>query len=273
VANNIVVRTITGVLLVGIVLAAIFYGEYSFLALLGTVVFFGVLESEKITQKRIAPMSFIYATIALLMFVLRNINHVVDHYLLPNTEQWSYILLFCIPCIELLFAKKPSITKIGTNIAMIALLTIAFSSLLSIFMTPNGTTLVFAFFCIIWGYDTFAYLAGTFFGRHHICESISPKKSWEGAFGGLFFAVIISIILFYSTDILEIWQWILFAVIIAVFGTIGDFCESLLKRYFNIKDSSNILPGHGGILDRFDSAIFAAPFILLYLQIINHIVI
>ncbi|MCQ2190329.1 MAG: phosphatidate cytidylyltransferase [Paludibacteraceae bacterium] len=132
----------------------------------------------------------------------------------------------------------------------------------------QGGYLVLAFFIAIWISDTGAYLVGRAIGRHKLYERVSPKKSWEGFWGGFVLAATIGFLFGrYFPNLPEInghqlydWQWMVFFALISVLGTLGDLVESLFKRYFKVKDSSNMLPGHGGFLDRFDSAIISAPF-------------
>lgn len=112
-----------------------------------------------------------------------------------------------------------------------------------------------------------AYFGGKFFGKHKLSE-ISPKKTWEGSAAGLVFTLIASFLFYYfSADKITLTDSIAFGLIIGIFSQIGDLFESLFKRKLNIKDSSHIIPGHGGVLDRFDSLIFVAPLIFLYLEI------
>lgn len=132
----------------------------------------------------------------------------------------------------------------------------------------QGGLLVLAFFIAIWVSDTGAYLVGRAIGKHKLYERVSPKKSWEGFWGGFALATTIGFLFGrYFPNLPEInghqlydWQWAIFFALISVLGTLGDLVESLFKRYFKVKDSSNMLPGHGGFLDRFDSAIISAPF-------------
>lgn len=123
-------------------------------------------------------------------------------------------------------------------------------------------------FILVWVNDTFAYLVGSNFGKQKLFPSISPKKTVEGFLGGLFFACIASSIIAHYTDTLSFTNWLILSIIVSVFGTIGDLVESKFKRQANVKDSGVIMPGHGGLLDRFDSIIFAAPFIYLFLRIL-----
>lgn len=131
---------------------------------------------------------------------------------------------------------------------------------------PN---MLIAFFFLIWANDTGAYLAGSVLGKHKLFESISPKKTIEGALGGLaltlFGAWVVSMI---STQV-GLLDWIFISILIVVFGTLGDLFESLLKRKSEVKDSGKIFPGHGGMLDRFDSILFAAPAVFTYLALVG----
>jgi phosphatidate cytidylyltransferase len=123
-------------------------------------------------------------------------------------------------------------------------------------------------FILVWTNDTFAFLVGKNFGKQKLFSKISPKKTVEGFLGGLFFSCIASYFIATFTETLNFNHWLILAIIISVFGTLGDLIESKFKRQANVKDSGVIMPGHGGLLDRLDSIIFAAPFIYLYLQII-----
>jgi len=131
--------------------------------------------------------------------------------------------------------------------------------------TTYHPILLMSFFTLIWVSDTGAYLVGITFGKHRLFERISPKKSWEGFFGGVGFAVIASVaISYFFPGYLNIYQWIGFSLVTVIFGTWGDLVESMIKRSLGIKDSGTIIPGHGGMLDRFDSTLLAAPAIVMY---------
>ncbi|MBK6281354.1 MAG: phosphatidate cytidylyltransferase [Draconibacterium sp.] len=126
-------------------------------------------------------------------------------------------------------------------------------------------------FFIIWIYDSMAYVFGSMLGKHKICVRISPKKSWEGLIGGTVFAVITGIVNSLFFDELSLINWVVVALLIVAFGTSGDFFESKLKREAGVKDSGNILPGHGGMLDRFDTMLFAAPVIFVWITLFGNI--
>lgn len=124
------------------------------------------------------------------------------------------------------------------------------------------------FMLILWGNDTGAYLVGRFFGKRLLFERISPKKTWEGLIGGILLAWVVSVILAHYFGVLGVWNWIGMALLVSIFGTFGDLVESMLKRSRQVKDSGAILPGHGGLLDRFDGLLLAAPAVFALLKIL-----
>jgi phosphatidate cytidylyltransferase len=125
------------------------------------------------------------------------------------------------------------------------------------------------FLLILWLNDTGAYLIGSWIGKHKLFERISPKKTWEGSMGGAFMALLTSWGMALLVKGIPLWQWISIGLIIVIFGTLGDLVESMLKRSLGIKDSGTILPGHGGILDRFDALLLAVPFVFVFLAIFS----
>jgi phosphatidate cytidylyltransferase len=126
-------------------------------------------------------------------------------------------------------------------------------------------------FILVWVNDSFAYLVGKNLGKQKLFPSISPKKTVEGFLGGLFFACISSYFIAKYSQTFNFTVWLFLAIIISVFGTLGDLIESKYKRQAGVKDSGVIMPGHGGLLDRLDSIIFAAPFIYLFLRLIDYV--
>ena len=148
------------------------------------------------------------------------------------------------------------------------------SSFVFIFLIANfkgfyDPSIILGCFILIWVNDSFAYIVGKSFGKQKLFYSISPHKTVEGFLGGLLFCCIsASIVSRYIDETLTTPNWLIIAIIVSVFGTLGDLIESKLKRESNVKDSGKIIPGHGGILDRLDSIIFASPYIYLYLKLI-----
>ena len=131
--------------------------------------------------------------------------------------------------------------------------------------------IILGIFLLIWTNDSFAYLIGKNFGKQKLFASISPKKTIEGFLGGVFFSAIVSYFIALLAPSLSFSNWLIISVLVSVFGTLGDLVESKYKRKASVKDSGKIMPGHGGMLDRLDSAIFAAPFIYLFLRILNYV--
>ena len=133
---------------------------------------------------------------------------------------------------------------------------------------PKQPVLVLAFFILIWMSDTAAYVFGSLFGKHKLAPNISPGKTWEGFLCSCVFtvglAIGLSYIPYFQQSGLQMWQWIVFSLIIQVFGLMGDLIESLFKRKAGVKDSGNIIPGHGGVLDRVDSILFATIPVFLF---------
>ena len=131
--------------------------------------------------------------------------------------------------------------------------------------------LIMGVFILIWVNDSFAYLVGKSIGRHKLYPSISPKKTIEGSLGGFVFTLLAAYLMARYEPILDLTQWMVLAAVIVLMGSLGDLLESKLKRQAGVKDSGAILPGHGGMLDRLDSLIFAAPFAYLTLNIFSYV--
>ena len=185
-----------------------------------------------------------------------------------------YFLIFpIVSCVYLIklykkFERKP-FTNIAFNLLGISYIATPFA-LLNVAVFSTGTynfELIFGLLFILWASDTGAYFAGTFLGKRKLFERISPKKSWEGFFGGAVLAMIFAYGLSLYFHTLTQTQWLIIGIIIIVGGTFGDLVESLLKRSIEIKDSGTSLPGHGGFLDRFDGLFISSPFIVAYLEI------
>ena len=148
------------------------------------------------------------------------------------------------------------------------------SSFVFIYLIANfngfyDPSIILGCFILIWVNDSFAYIVGKNFGKQKLFYSVSPHKTIEGFLGGLFFCCIsASVVSRYVNESMDTSYWLIIAIIVSVFGTLGDLIESKFKRESNVKDSGNIIPGHGGMLDRLDSVIFASPYIYLFLKFV-----
>ena len=178
------------------------------------------------------------------------------------------LLLFIIIASELYLKREKPFDNIAYTLLGIFWIALPLSSLNFLFIenlyAGNRHILAMALFVFLWVNDTGAYLVGISIGKRKLFERISPKKSWEGTFGGLFFTLLTAFIVSFYWTGFSMSEWIIFGLITAVAGIYGDLTESLFKRAINCKDSGSILPGHGGFLDRFDCVFFAAPFVLVY---------
>ena len=174
---------------------------------------------------------------------------------------------------DLFTSKRIPLFSTKRYIATTFYLSSAFVFMLLISNYDNEFTplLLLGGFILIWVNDSAAYLVGKNFGKQKLFPSISPKKTVEGFLGGLLFACLSSYIIATYTETLGFTPWLVLAIIVSVFGTIGDLIESKFKRQAKVKDSGVIMPGHGGLLDRLDSIIFASPFIYLFLRITTYV--
>ena len=163
-----------------------------------------------------------------------------------------------------------SVLYIGVPFSMFPFSAFSHSGLNSL-ISHDGITfspgIIIGFFLLIWANDTGAYLMGISFGRHRLMERISPKKTWEGFFGGIITAALVAWVLSGWLGVVNPVQWVIISVIVSVTGTYGDLAESMLKRSIGVKDSGIIMPGHGGFLDRFDSTIISFPLVYLFISL------
>ena len=185
------------------------------------------------------------------------------------------LFLFILPVAEILYTRKTYIQNIGYSLMGLIYISLSLGLLLNLRTYYPGMVLedvnkllVLAIILSLWVNDTMAYLVGSFIGKTPLSK-ISPKKTWEGTIGGIIFAVLtmgaVGYYLSSGFEMQAVSQWMIVAAIAAITGTIGDLLQSKLKRLADVKDSGHIMPGHGGFLDRFDSLLFATPFIWLYI--------
>lgn len=262
--NEVVKRTLSGILYIVLLVSAILFSVETFLLLFAFFFIIAVLEFcrlyniNKITG---VLVSFILATS---IAVLNN----------SFANAWYLIVLpFSIYLIYDLFVNKPlqnqSNIKKYIHLAGYVVLPFLIITQLPYLNQKYTPLLLLSIFIMIWCNDTFAYICGRLLGKHKLYEKISPKKTIEGFIGGLLFTQIAAFVI-YKTHFLQIslTALLLLALVISILGTIGDLVESKYKRQAGIKDSGAIMPGHGGILDRLDSVLFAAPFLFLIYKIV-----
>ncbi|MBL0743401.1 phosphatidate cytidylyltransferase [Chryseolinea lacunae] len=267
--NNLTQRIIAGVLGSAGIITAVCLNEWTYCAVFFIICLFSLLEFYKLAgldglvpQKTFG--TFCGVAIFLLSFFIEK----------GDVSYRFYFLIFpIVSCVYMIKLYKKFERKPFTNIAFTFLgifyVAVPFA-LLNVAAFENGTynyQIIFGCLFILWASDTGAYFAGTFFGKRKLFERISPKKSWEGFFGGALLALIFAYGVSRYFETLTLTQWMIVGVIIIVGGTFGDLVESLLKRSIEIKDSGTAIPGHGGFLDRFDGLLISAPFIVAFLEI------
>ncbi|MFV7235953.1 phosphatidate cytidylyltransferase [Flavobacterium sp. ZB4R12] len=294
--NETLKRGISGAIYIILLLASILYSTESFFILFGIFLIIAVYEFCNLIQiHKLFPILFgtvLYTTVTLVSHYNKittdTINQVFNTNLeiSINIQQLDVVLLVIalvvsIKCILFLFYDN--IQKISTSSKYLYLLgyiilPFVFITKISFGIYDYNPKIIIGLFILIWTNDTFAYIVGKSMGRTKLFEKISPKKTIEGFLGGIVFAIFAGYLISkyyikanpeFSDRSILIWTSI--AVIVGIAGTIGDLIESKFKRIAGVKDSGNIMPGHGGILDRLDSVIFVAPIIFLFYQILNYV--
>lgn len=286
--KNFIIRTITSVLFVIVLVGCILWSPTSFDLLFGIITAMTIWEFTTIVNKNadlqvnrfITTVSGTYLFAAMMAY---NLNATGSEIFIPYLVSIIYLMVS-----ELYFDRKNSIynwaftmmAQVYIALPMALLNTLAYVAVPEQYNTPHAVytpVLVLAMFIFLWCSDAGAYCVGSLIGKHKLFPRISPAKSWEGSVGGGLLAIgvsqliayLINNILMIASPITSPLQWAGLAIVVVIFGTWGDLVESLLKRKLGIKDSGNILPGHGGMLDRFDSTIMAIPAVVVYIYTIS----
>ncbi len=265
--NNFLKRTLSGILFIIIVIGAILVHLYAFAAVFSVIAAGAVFEFHRATNRQASvelnPIAGILGAIILFVssflfitaFSSASVFFVYAFYVIV-------VLVF-----ELFRKKKNPIHNWAYFLLGQIFIALPFSLLNFIYQYgfSSGFYLV-VMFIMIWANDTGAYLAGVSFGKHKMFVRVSPKKSWEGLIGGLVLALFTGYVFSLFRVELSLLSWILISLITVLFGTFGDLLESLMKRTLEVKDSGIIMPGHGGLLDRFDSMLLVAPAYFIFLS-------
>ncbi len=267
-------RTITGIILAILVILSIVYSPYSFIFLILTINVLGLLEFYRLFSiYTLLPRNIsgvILSTSILITFTL----------VVSAISDWRILLVnislaFGIFITELYLKAKYPFQNLALIFLGIVCITVPLCFFIALAILPpdpeNYPYVVLGYFFILWSNDSGAYFVGKYLGKRPLFLRLSPKKTWEGSLGGTICALAVAFFLSMFISAINRVEWLSMALIIIVTGTIGDLIKSLMKRSLNIKDSGTILPGHGGILDRFDSLLGSAPFVFCYLSLSGHV--
>lgn len=267
--NNFVKRAVSGFLFVVILTGCIFLHPIAFFILFFIINTLGLLEFSHMARRTgIHINNPVYIICGSMLFTagfLDTYTGYRDGYL------WCFITSFLLGIWELYRKKGNSFQNLAFAYYGILYLSLPFTLLIYLPFMTNGEwrpEVIFFPFLLVWLNDTFAYLFGSQFGKHKLFPRISPKKSWEGAVGGGIVTIASALFIAPYLEGLTIVNNVIIACIVVVFGIFGDLIESMFKRSIEIKDSGNIMPGHGGILDRFDAIIFVIPAIFVYMEFV-----
>ncbi|WP_456315573.1 phosphatidate cytidylyltransferase [Pseudomonas shirazensis] len=293
--NETLKRTISGAVYIALLLTSILFSTESFIILFGIFLVIATYEFCNLVAINkyfaILFVSLFYSTVSLISFYRVETENYFSKLLKENiqitidTDKLFSVLLIItllvsIKCIVFLFDDTQSISKISKYIYLVGyvMLPFLFITKISFGIAAYNPKIIIGLFILIWTNDTFAYLVGKSIGKHKLFERISPKKTIEGFLGGVVFAALGGFLIskLYIRPMPEFSQksiliWMIIALIVSIFGTIGDLIESKFKRVAGVKDSGSIMPGHGGVLDRLDSVIFVAPVIYLFYQILYYV--
>lgn len=275
--NNFIQRAITGAIFIAVLIGGIVSGPIPFTILFSlisalTIYEFGTIigkSGEVQINKSITILAGIFLFIG---FGYLGVAPGKNEILIP------YLFLIIYLFVSELYLKKKNpvhnwayamMSQIYIALPFALLNVLAYHTSSDGSISEYNPILPLSIFIFNWVNDTGAYCTGMLFGKHRLFERISPKKSWEGLIGGGVFSIIAAIAMAHFFPFMSTATWIGLGLTVVIFGTWGDLTESLLKRTLGIKDSGNILPGHGGMLDRFDSTILAVPAAVVYLYIIS----
>ncbi len=270
--GNTAKRVLVSVVAVPLILAVSLFGNWYFFLFVLVIALLSFYEFSVMVKSKGANTDLLLGFAAIIFFVLNEFKYFFDTY--------SFILAFIVllSLVELFRNKNSAVYNIGSTFLGVFYIGIFASSLIGIrefypaagHSYVKGGYIIISMFVTIWICDSAAFFGGSAFGKHKLFPRVSPNKSWEGAVFGFIFAVVTMI--FAKIVLLKFLSWLIIialGIIIGIIGQLGDLVESLFKRDTGVKDSSNLIPGHGGIFDRFDSILFTAPVVLLFLKIIG----
>lgn len=266
-------RIITGLVFLGLVIVSVTINPWIFAALFGFFTVIGIIEFYKMsgmlgfTPQKLTGIVIGVLTFVVLFLLAMQILPPVMVFLLP-------VLMLSIPIIEL-FRQKPTPTSDWAQTLFAPMyIALPFGVMANMLFLPEthefSPRIILSFFAFVWISDTGAFCVGSLIGKHKLIPKISPKKTIEGLLGGIAFTLAASIPICKYVGVFTQPQWLIISLVTVTFATFGDLVESMVKRNAGVKDSGKMLPGHGGVLDRFDSTLLAVPPVWLTIVLITH---
>ncbi len=275
--KNVITRSLTGIVYIALIVGAILGGDVWMMLLCCLFTALGINEFNTISDKHDLAIALNVLDIAggVIMILA---GYFICSFSLPAAFVLSllFVAYLMARCIAALYIKKGDyLADIAHSFMAQLYVALPLALLMATYMLSMvGHSVVLLMFIMIWLNDTGAFCVGSLIGRHRLFERVSPKKSWEGFFGGLIFAVVAGVVAYLwlgesKFKGISLAELAIYGALVSIFATWGDLVESQIKRTLGIKDSGNILPGHGGILDRIDSLLMVAPFTFIYLLAIS----
>jgi phosphatidate cytidylyltransferase len=272
--SNFLQRTLSGFFFVLIIVGSILLNSWSFAGVFAIITAWTVAEFHKLTNQQsgvnVMPLTGILGAAILFVTSFLFASGRIQY---PGYSVYG-IFIVLVLLAELYRKQENPIHNWAYFLTGQIVVALPFSLLNYIYFIDQHTggtgnpLLLIAVFVTIWVNDTGAYVFGITLGKHRMFERISPKKSWEGFIGGALTALASGYVFSLIIPEISLLSWLIFSEIVVIFGTLGDLLESLMKRTVHVKDSGDVIPGHGGLLDRFDSMLLVAPAIFIYLSFI-----
>ena len=272
--NDIVRRAITAFFFLIVMLSGLFNSQTSLILLMMVVNFLAIWEYQSLVDQYPYNKHKLPLEEKIILSLLSSIIYIVLTGTALSMIDWHHIA-WILPIIFGLFVKElyaqaiSPFVKLSLNLTGIIYITLpcALVNVIAYFDGHFEPTRILGIMLLVWSNDTAAYLSGRAFGRHKLFERISPKKTWEGTIGGGLFTLFVGWLLSILFPVFSLTTWLGIAALAVLCGTWGDLIESLLKRSLGVKDSGSLLPGHGGVLDRFDALLFVLPFVFAFLYL------
>ncbi|KAA6433407.1 phosphatidate cytidylyltransferase [Rufibacter glacialis] len=268
--NNLQLRLLAGVLGGAVFVGGIYWSEWTFFLLFLALTVLGLLEFYRLLSARgFQPNRAIGALLGIGLYVL---GFAVERGTV--TSDWLFVLppVMLLALVAELYRKKEQpFTNVALTLVGVFYIAAPFTLLHVLAFLPGRYSwqIILGVMFLIWASDTGAYAAGKSFGKNKLFPRISPGKTWEGWVGGVLLSLGVAWLLSVFFQDLALWHWLGVALLVSVFGVLGDLVESMLKRSLDVKDSGTLIPGHGGILDRFDSLILVVPFLVAFLELVK----